>query len=230
MFSPTSPELARRRAPEERPQQIIDAALAVFDERGLSGARLEDIAQRAGVAKGTIYLYFPDKEELFREVVRRTLVDRLEALGQEITAGAEAGASVDAQLRLYVERWWAFLVTPEFQAVYRLIIGELHRFPELADFYTREVKSRVHGLVGAMIARGIASGEFRSDIDARSAMRILGSLLVSHAMWTCRVQLLDDAPAGDQQTLPSTLLDFFLRGMRPDAPASGAAGGDSSTA
>src|SRR5262245_37244607 len=94
------PDLGRRRAPEERPQQIIDAARAVFDERGLSGARLEDIAQRAGVAKGTIYLYFPDKEALFREVIRQTLVARLEALGQEVAADVDAGATATQQLRL----------------------------------------------------------------------------------------------------------------------------------
>src|SRR5207248_3078430 len=66
-------DTARRRAPDERPQQILDAALAVFDEEGLDRARLDDIARRAGIAKGTIYLYFPNKEALFREVLRQTI-------------------------------------------------------------------------------------------------------------------------------------------------------------
>src|SRR5690349_24346273 len=108
-------DAARRRAPDERPQQIIDAALAVFDERGLAGARLDDIAQRAGIAKGTIYLYFPNKEELFREVIRHTLIDRLDAARGEIDAMGEA-ASATEQLRRYADGWWAFLLTPGYQA------------------------------------------------------------------------------------------------------------------
>ena len=73
---------ARRRRPDERPTQILEAALDIFGEKGLAAARLEDIAKRAGLAKGTIYLYFPNKEALFREMIRRTLVVRLEALEQ----------------------------------------------------------------------------------------------------------------------------------------------------
>ena len=76
--SQTAPEPKWRRLPEERPQQIIEAALDVFAERGLASARLEDIAKRAGVSKGTIYLYFPNKEALFREVVRQTVVANIE--------------------------------------------------------------------------------------------------------------------------------------------------------
>src|SRR5579871_2306791 len=68
----------RRRLPGERPQQILDAAFAVFGEHGLAGARLEDIARHAGIAKGTIYLYFPNKEELFREMIRQTIIVQIE--------------------------------------------------------------------------------------------------------------------------------------------------------
>src|SRR5215470_6022053 len=78
MSEQTAAEPRWRRLPEERPKQILDAALAVFAERGLSAARLEDIAKRAGVSKGTIYLYFANKEELFREVVRSTVISNLE--------------------------------------------------------------------------------------------------------------------------------------------------------
>ena len=85
---------ARRRAPDERPQQILDAALAVFDEEGLDRARLDDIARRAGIAKGTIYLYFPNKEALFREVVRQTIGSRLEAARGRLAAADSASAPV----------------------------------------------------------------------------------------------------------------------------------------
>src|SRR5215217_7324368 len=98
---------ARRRAPDERPQQILDAALAVFDEEGLDRARLDDIARRAGIAKGTIYLYFPNKEELFREVVRHTIVSRLEAVRGQLAA--TPGRTAVEELCDYMQEWWNFL-------------------------------------------------------------------------------------------------------------------------
>src|SRR5215207_2875567 len=118
MTSPIASDGARRRAPDERPQQIIDAALHVFGERGLAGARLDDIARRAGIAKGTIYLYFPNKEALFREVVRHTIVSRLEAMRGQVAANPDR-SSTD-ELCDYMRHWWDFLRTPATIAVYRM--------------------------------------------------------------------------------------------------------------
>jgi AcrR family transcriptional regulator len=116
-----------RRLPEERPRQILDAALEVFGERGLAGARLDDIARRAGVSKGTIYLYFPNKEELFREVVRAIVVDRL----REAAAKSGGGDPVE-ELRTYMREHWDFVRSPEFQTIFKLVTGELHNFPDAA--------------------------------------------------------------------------------------------------
>src|SRR5438105_3263605 len=88
-----------RRLPEERPRQILEAALAVFGEHGLAAARLDDIAKRAGVSKGTIYLYFPNKEELFREMVRNTVIRQLETAEHEL--GAMSGSATE-QLEKYM--------------------------------------------------------------------------------------------------------------------------------
>ena len=115
--------VARRRAPDARPQQILDASLAEFGEQGLAGARLDDIARRAGIAKGTIYLYFPNKEELFRDVVRQTIVARLEELGREF--GQAGGGSATEQLRAYLRAWWASLKQPAFRDVAYRVHGEL---------------------------------------------------------------------------------------------------------
>src|SRR5918911_963685 len=87
-----------RRRPEERPQQILDAALTVFGERGLAGARLEDIARRAGVSKGTIYLYFPNKEELFVEMIREKVIANLEREESRL----DDGGTATEQLRGYM--------------------------------------------------------------------------------------------------------------------------------
>lgn len=173
-------DCSRRRAPDERPQQILDAALAEFGEQGLAGARLDDIARRAGIAKGTIYLYFANKEELFREVVRQTIVARLDEMTQEFGHAGDATAS--AQLRAYMRTWWASLRKPAFQIVYRLVVGELHRFPELLQFYLDEVVSRASALHAGVIERGIAAGEFR-PADPRVAARIISSTFVAHALW-----------------------------------------------
>src|ERR1700742_2021881 len=120
------PEPRWRRLPEERPTQILQAALEVFDEQGLAGARPEDIAKRAGVSKGTIYLYFPNKEELFQEVIRMTVIATID---DEDRLPPEATAT--DQLRRYMRRYWEYSRTKEWATVYRLVIGELHRFPDL---------------------------------------------------------------------------------------------------
>src|SRR3954464_4778033 len=125
-ISPSSQEPRWRRLPEERPQQIIDAALAIFGERGLAAARLEDIAKRAGLSKGTIYLYFPNKEELFREMVRDTVVSQLE-LGEE-AVHSMTGSATDALIRLMRQKW-TFIRSPQFAPLFRLIHAEIHHFP-----------------------------------------------------------------------------------------------------
>jgi AcrR family transcriptional regulator len=215
-------DAARRRAPDERPQQIIDAALAVFDERGLAGARLDDIAQRAGIAKGTIYLYFENKEELFREVIRHTLIDRLDAARSELAAMGEA-VSATEQLRRYAEGWWAFLLTPGYQAVYRLVIGELHRFPDVAAFYAQEVVSRAHALVGSIIERGVARDEFR-PIEPAVASRMITAAFSTHALWVCKQQFFKFPAASllSPDEVRDQVVDFILRALRPDTPAAGA--------
>jgi AcrR family transcriptional regulator len=205
----------RRRAPDERPQQIVEAALAVFGERGLAGARLDDIAQRAGIAKGTIYLYFPNKEELFREVVRRTIVERLDQAERELGEGTEQRP--EAQLRTFMRIWWDFACTPEFQAVYRLVVGELHRFPDLADFYIREVAARAMRIVGGVVSRGVAQGVFRA-VDPQATTRMVASLIITQASWATKLLTsaveqtggLAPAPMRDQ------VCDFVFSALRPD--------------
>src|SRR6476661_3924562 len=121
-----------RRLPEERPRQILEAALEVFAERGLSDARLEDIAKRAGVSKGTIYLYFPNKEELFREMVRDIVVGQLEIAERMVN---ESTASATETLVAFMRKHWAKIRSAEFEPLFRLVHAEIHHFPDLAKFY-----------------------------------------------------------------------------------------------
>lgn len=215
---------ARRRAPDARPQQILDAALLVFGEQGLAGARLDDIARRAGIAKGTIYLYFANKEELFREVVRQTLGTRLDELAEEFGRPARGtGAHTCAdQLRAYMRTWWDALKEPAFRTIYRLVVGELHQFPDLMQFYLAEVVSRKVALHAGVIARGVAAGEFHAT-DPRVAARMISSMFVTHALWVAR-PLPPLAIVGDMSddAVYAQLEDFALRALRPDAASTSA--------
>ncbi len=211
-----------RRNPEERPHQILMAAFEVFGSCGLAGARLEDIAKSAGVSKGTIYLYFPNKEELFKEMIRQTVVAHLERTERDFADDQRASAT--EQIRDYMRQWWALMRSTDYQTVHRLVIGELHRFPELIEFYWREVVERKQHLVDRLMRRGIDSGEFRS-MDPSVASRVMASMFSSHALWCstpCRGSGL--AQLTDEQVFDQ-LIDFFFHAVAPpttpssDSPA-----------
>lgn len=203
-----------RRLPEERPQQILDAALVEFAERGLAAARLDDIARRAGLSKGTIYLYFPNKEELFREVIRTTVIafieqgeERLEELGDPLQA-----------LDAWMEGYWAWLRSPVFPAMHRLVNSEFHSFPDIAAFYAKEVIERAHRLVCGMLERAMDLGQLRR-MDALVGARMLSALFVSHALWYHQRTSIKSIAHIPDEVIFAQLRDFFLHAMRPDAPA-----------
>lgn len=172
-----------RRRPSERPTEILEAALEVFTERGLAGARMDDIARQAGVSKGTLYLYFSSKEELFEEAIRDRVARTLEGL-------ATAAPPGDPMLRLerFIEAYWAHLRRPHFANLYRLIMAELHQFPDLTRFYATEISGRVLGLLREIIQDGVRSGHFRSE-DPLVTSRMIVGLIVQHAVWSSRREL-----------------------------------------
>lgn len=202
-----------RRLPEERPKQILDAAFAVFAERGLAAARLDDIAKRAGLSKGTIYLYFPNKEELFREVVRSTVIAFIEH------GEAAVGNEPDPRQALltWMDGYWAWLRSPVFPAMHRLVNSELHSFPDLAAFYAIEVIERAQRLVGGMIERCMNAGVFRR-MDPLVAARMLSALFITHGNWYHqRSHFVSIANLPDELLLQQ-VRDFFFHAMRPDTP------------
>lgn len=205
----TAPTAARRRAPEERPQQILDAAFHEFGERGLAGARLDDIARRAGVAKGTIYLYFPTKEVLFKEMVHSTLIEAISVA--EDAQSAYENDSIESLISKLAAWWWKFLRTERVTTIHRLALAELHHFPDLMQFYADEVISRGRRLVAGIVAKGIERGEFRS-IDPQLAARMFSAIWLSHATWAANRQF-HPALGSDDQLL-SEMLDFYLAGIK----------------
>ena len=146
---------ARQQRSAARREAILAAALDEFSSRGFEAARLDDVARRAGVAKGTIYLYFRDKESLFQELIRAMLtplIGTIEALG---AADVPVSVLTDQLVELFVRE----VYETRRKDVIRLMISEGRRFPKLAEFYYREVLSRIIAAVRTLLRRAAARGE-----------------------------------------------------------------------
>jgi AcrR family transcriptional regulator len=168
---------ASRRA--ERRQAILAAALTEFSARGFAAARLDDVAVAAGIAKGTIYLYFRDKEALFQDLIRSEM--------SPVVATLETALAVDMPVRAVAERAVELFVREIYgtsrRDIIRLVISEGPRFPKLADFYYREVLSRIIAAVRALLARALARGELRSDAIIRFP-QLLGAPGIVAIIWS----------------------------------------------
>jgi AcrR family transcriptional regulator len=212
----TTPEPKWRRLPEERPHQIMDAAVEVFGERGLAGARLEDVAKRAGVSKGTIYLYFPNKLALFQEMIRQTIGAQIDRVEQEL---AQHQGTAAEQVDAYIHAWWQFNLSPRVQTIARLLVGELHRFPELGQFYADEVVVRKVQVLSKLIARGVESGQFR-PVEPEPTARLLGAMMFSYASWCGMRALIPALQRFSDDEIREQIRDFFFHAIAPvNAPA-----------
>jgi len=201
-----------RRLPEERPRQILLAAVEVFGEHGIAGAKLEEIAARAGVSKGTIYLYFPSKEDLFREVVRQLLVPAIAAVERELVDG-----SAVEQLERYLRLQWAHFDRPGSSGWVRLVFTELHKHPDLAEFYFHEAIAHSNKVLGNVIRRGIARGEFRA-LDPIVAISMIKAIVLTHVLWSQAPMPQTLAAARPRTELIDDIVDFVLHALRPVAP------------
>ena len=208
--SPSQQEPRWRRLPEERPRQILEAAREVFGEHGLAASRLDDIAKRAGLSKGTIYLYFPNKEELFREMVRQMVVSQIEQGEQSLSAMNGTATDVLSQ---FLGGYWRFIRSSQFAPLFRLIHAEIHSFPDLARFYAEEVIARVHRLIGSIITRGIETGEFRR-LDPVVAARMITAPFVMHGLWCTHRECFTAVAKGSDEQVLDELLQFTLHAIK----------------
>jgi len=202
------------RRKEARPAELISAALDLFVERGFSATRLEDVAARAGVSKGTLYLYFPSKEDLFKAVVRGGIVPAIERAEKLVD---EHQGSSDALIRNLVKGWWASVGSTRLGGIPKLMISESRNFPELTQFYYREVISRGPRLVAAAVQRGIDAGEFRRvDVDYVRQLVIAPLWLLT--VWRFSFEYCEDHKLDPMKYLDSHL-DLILRGLKEDGAA-----------
>ena len=171
------PRWHRRKA--ARPGEIEAAALSLFVERGYAATKLDDVARRAGVTKGTMYLYFDSKDALFKAVVRGALLPLFER-GEELVEGYR-GSAADL-LREFIRGWWLTIGESRVSGLPKLIMAEASNFPELARFYHEEVVTRGRRLFTRVIERGIERGEFR-PVDTPYALRVLSFSILFAAIW-----------------------------------------------
>ena len=201
-----APRWQRRK--EARPGEIVAAALEVFVERGFAATKLADVARRAGVTKGTVYLYFDSKEALFKAVVRETLLPVIEQ--GEAVAQAFTGSARELFARL-ARDYWRLIGETRLAGIPKLMMAEAANFPELARFYYEEVVRRGQRLMASVLERGIANGEFR-PVHVPSAVRLAMAPLLHAAQWSFSFALCIREGFDIAKYLDSHI-DIFLRGI-----------------
>jgi AcrR family transcriptional regulator len=191
----------------QRREAILAAALEEFSAHGFEAARLDDVARRAGVAKGTIYLYFADKEALFQELIRWQLTP--------VVGAFEHAASADLPFRVIADRMIEMFVSEIYETrrkdVIRLIVAEGPRFPKLAEFYYREVLSRLIEAFRGILRRAVQRGELCSDVFVRYPQLLVSPGLVA-ILWN---GLFDRFEPLDPRALMRSHFDIVLRSGRP---------------
>jgi AcrR family transcriptional regulator len=189
--TPTKPRWERRK--EARPAELVSAALDLFVEKGYAGTRLDDVAARAGVSKGTLYLYFENKEELFKAVVRENIVARISQSADE--ALHYDGSSAELLSRL-ITNWWKEYGSSTAGGISKLMMAESGNFPEIARFFLDEVIEPWHRMLAAVIQRGAERGNFET-----SGPRC--SRAWSRDPWSCsRCGNIHSAPAASNRSMP----------------------------
>lgn len=197
-----------RRRSEARPGEIIAAALVVFSEKGFAAARLDDIAARAGVSKGALYLYFETKQDLFRAVVRETIAPNLEAVAGFI---GQSQLPFDDLIRLVFARIAEVMTDGRLGAVAKMVIGESRNFPELAKVWHEDVVSLMLGAMGGAVAAAQARGEVRPGDPQLYVFGLAGPLLLG-VLWREVFAPIGVKPV-DLKALLAQHAEVVLRGM-----------------
>jgi AcrR family transcriptional regulator len=214
---PSSTSHQRRK--DARPQELLEAAMALFVEKGFAATRTEEVAARAGVSKGTLYLYFPSKEELLKAAIQHTLAADIAA--GAMTVEQHTGSAADLLVEVLAQRWERLLSSGS-SAIFKVIITEVRHFPELAEFYEREVMRPGHAVIERLLQKGIAQGEFRpvSIPDAVHSIVLPMVMLCvhKHSVGACTAHL--EPLLNDPTRFIRQHLELLLLGLRqPPAAA-----------
>jgi AcrR family transcriptional regulator len=207
-----APTVRRERRKQARPGELIQAALDLFVEKGFSATRSEEVAARAGVSKGTLFLYFQTKEDLFREVIRTRLADHFLAWEHEFEAFQ---GSTEDMLRTGLQTWWDRIGNTPAGGLTKLVLSESHHFPEIASYYQSSVVQPGRALLGRILTRGIERGEFRA-VDVPQAVMSLVSAMVFVMTWRHTIVSCSGPHATDFDPLSFLMshVDLMVHGLQ----------------
>ena len=194
-----------------RPQELLAAALDLFVERGYAATRLDDVAGRAGVSKGTLYLYFANKEDLFKAVIQEHLVPTLGEAEQMIDQ--YEGHSRDL-LREIVMLWWQRVGDTQLSGLMKLMMAESGNFPEVARFYHDEIIMRGNAMVERALTRGMARGELRK-LDTAQVTQVIVAPVLMLMVWKHSFASCQNKPISPIAYL-NAFIDVLLVGLLAD--------------
>lgn len=210
---PPPRDRTRLRRSEARPGELVEAALALFSERGFAATRLEDVAARAGVSKGTVYLYFDSKEQLFEAVVRQAMspnIERIEALVES------SDGETEEVIRLVIGSIGGAVVRGQMPGIIKLVVAESGNFPSIARLYVDAVIERAIPLFRRILERGMARGEVRR-VDPSAAWPLFIAPVMLLALWQ-RTFARHVTSALDPEAVLSAHVDVLLHGLLLEKP------------
>ena len=193
---------------EDRPKEIISAALNVFERNGFAGTRLEEVAKFAGISKGTIYLYFNNKDELFKACVRETVG---KPIAQTFESAIKFEGSTKILLHELAEKIGDTFSDPEYRSIFFLIVSEGKRFPKLVKFYYEEVITPSVSRLSNIIQRGVDRGDIKSSISEEDALLLLSPVIFIN-VWN---RLFGNEKKIDLKDTLHSHIDIWLDGMCP---------------
>lgn len=199
---------SRQRRKEARPAELLAAALELFVERGYAATKLDEVAAKAGVSKGTLYLYFDSKEALFKAVIQQGILPVLDQ-GDEMLEQHQGDAG--SLLQMMLLHWWELVGATELAGIPKLMISEAGNFPEVGQYYYENVIVRGRGLLRKVLERGIATGEFRT-VNIEATIDVIMAPQLMQTIWRYS---LGACACGqqDSQVYLNTHLDLLLNGL-----------------
>lgn len=205
----------RERRKEARPGELVKAALDLFVEKGFAATRVDEVAARAGVSKGTLFLYFDSKEDLFKAVIRENIANLFPAWNEEFKTFEGSSAEM---LHYAMDLWWLNVGNTPASGIVKLVISEAQNFPEVAAFYQKEVVEPGTGLLQSILQRGVDRGEFQSMDTSKSVFSMIAPMIFlmmwKHSMGACAAS----ANIIDPQEFIHMHVDLLLHGMSTKSP------------
>ena len=197
-----------KRRKDARPQELISAALSLFGEFGYSQTRLDDVAAKAGISKGTVYLYFASKQDLFEAVIRERAAPWIEAIRSRED---NTNQSTEVVLREFLDWGWQQFLESKLYLIARIVLAESNNFPHLAETYLREVMGPVHEQLTRVLNRGVERGEVRGEVP-RERIQVLRAPRSWLAVWRQALRTHGSAPI-DEQVYVREAIDMAVRSV-----------------